>query len=301
MAASFFLLLFFLKIFFFANQSELIMVKSVRTINYDLSKPDKIYTLPSILNEISGITEINASSIACVQDENGILFIYDLIREQIIKQKFFNYNGDYEGIARVDKKIFILRSDGGLFEISDYEAADLPSQYYPTGIKAKESEGLCFDPKGNRILIAPKDYVGKKSENKNKRIIYGFNLNAKKLIEKPVFIFDLSDIKKFAFDNKIKVPMDKDKKKDEKKPIIEFRPSAIGIHPLTNKLFVVSGMERLLFVFNRNGKIEFMEKLDSDLFRQPEGITFLKNGDMLISNEGQKSKPTILRFNYLKE
>ena len=150
-------------------------------------------------------------------------------------------------------------------------------------------------------MIAPKDYVGKKSENKNKRVIYGFNLRTKKLVEEPVFIIDLSDIKKFAFENKIKVPMDKDKKKDEKKPIIEFRASAIGIHPITNKLFVLSGMERLLFVFNMNGEIEYMEKLDSDLFKQAEGITFLKNGDMLISNEGQKKKATLLRFNYLKE
>lgn len=301
MTASFYLLLFFLKILMLTNQSILNMVKPVREINYDLSKPDKIYTLPPILHEVSGITELNASSIACIQDENGILFIYDLVREQIIKHKYFSYNGDYEGIARVDKKIIILRSDGGLFEIADYEAANLLSKYYSTGINAKESEGLCFDPEENRLLIAPKDYVGKKSENKNKRIIYGFNLNTKKLTEKPVFSFDLSDIKKFAYNNKIKVPMDKDKKKDEKKPIIEFRTSAIAIHPLTNKLFVVSGMERLLFVFNRNGKIEYMEKLDSDLFRQAEGITFLKNGDMLISNEGQNKKPTIVRFNYHKE
>ena len=93
-----------------------------------------------------------------------------------------------------------------------------------------------------------------------------------------------------------------DKKKDEKKPIIEFRPSAIGIHPLTNKLFVVSGMEKLLFVFDMSGNIEFIEKLDPDIFNQPEGITFLKNGDMLISNEDKKNnKPTIVRFNYLRE
>ena len=69
----------------------------------------------------------------------------------------------------------------------------------------------------------------------------------------------------------------KDGKKGHKKePDIEFRPSEIGIHPLTNKLFVLSGMERLLFVFNMNGEIEYIKKLDPELFIQPEGITFMK-------------------------
>ena len=54
----------------------------------------------------------------------------------------------------------------------------------------------------------------------------------------------------------------------------------------------------MLFVFDMNGTIEYMEKLNPDIFNQPEGITFLKNGDMLISNEGQNKNPTLLRFNY---
>jgi len=291
----------FLQIFFSSNQSESNVERQLRAINYDLSKPDKIYYLPPILTEVSGITEINATSIACIQDENGIIFIYDLLKQNIISQIYFNYNGDYEGIARVGKKVFILRSDGILFEVPDYEAANTKPIYYNTGIQAKESEGLCFDQKGNRLLIAPKDYVGKESENKSKRVIYAFDLKSKKIIDPPVFIFDLSDLKKFALDHKVKVPMDKDKKKEKNKPIIEFRASAIGIHPLTDQLFVVSGMEKLLFVFDMNGDIEFIQKLDSDLFNQAEGITFLKNGDMLISNEGQKNKPTIIRFNYIRE
>jgi hypothetical protein len=47
-----------------------------------------------------------------------------------------------------------------------------------------------------------------------------------------------------------------------------------------------------------NGTIEYSEKLNPELFNMPEGITFFKNGDMLISNEGKDKYPTILRFNY---
>jgi hypothetical protein len=292
------LLFFLLNIFIYADQSVLTSARPVVTINYNLSSPDRTYILPQSLNEISGITGTDPSSIACIQDENGILFIYDLLKEQIKKQYSFYHNGDYEGIAFADKTIWILRSDGMLFEVTNYEPGNGKTVSYSTGIPAMDNEGLCFDRSANRLLVAPKSKVENKTAKKDQRFIFAFDLQSKKLIEKPAFVFDVSILKKFALENNIKLPKSKGKKGENIQPVLEFRPSAIGIHPLTNSLFVLSGVEKILFVFDMNGNIEFMKKLDSDLFLQPEGITFLKNGDMLISNEGQNKKPTILRFNY---
>jgi hypothetical protein len=50
-----------------------------------------------------------------------------------------------------------------------------------------------------------------------------------------------------------------------------------------------------------NSDLEHVEQLNPALFNKAEGITFLENGDMLISNEGQSKKPTVLRFNYRKK
>ena len=301
MKASCLLLIICLNLFIPADQDNKNSVRSVIPIDYNLSDPDKIIILPSSLNEISGITEINATTVAGIQDNNGILFIYDLKKEQIKMQDYFYENGDYEGIARVDNTIYVLRSDGELFEITNYESSTFKVLSYKTGIPAKDNEGLCYDQKADRLLIGPKSNVGEKSENKERRFIFSFDLKSKKLIEKPAFIFDLSVIKKFALKNKIKVPLTKPKKGHKKEPLIEFRISALGINHLTNRLFVLSGTEQLLFVFSMDGTIEYMEKLDPDLFPQPEGITFLKNGDMLISNESHGKKPTIVRINYLKK
>ncbi len=267
--------------------------KNYNPLGYDLSNPDRTFVLPGILYEISGITEIDSSTVACIQDENGVLFIYDLLKGMISKHYFFNNDGDYEGIARVGKTIFVLRSDGIIFEIPDYEAGEFTRIAHRTGIPAADNEGLCHDNYNNRLLIAPKSNII--DAKKSKRAIYGFNLKKRKLLEKPVIKFDMSDIRKFAIKNKIDLPMTG--KKDKKEPVIELRASAIGIHPLTKKLYLISGVEKLLFVFDMEGTIEYMEKLDSDLFRQPEGITFLGNGDMLISNEGRGDRATILRFN----
>jgi hypothetical protein len=279
------------------NKSYSAYIKSVNTLGYDLSAPDKTIILPGILHEISGITVIDSSSVACIQDENGIVFIYDLKIDEIKKQISFHTNGDYEGIALADKTIYILRSDGVLFKISDYTSSGFTKENFHTGIPANDNEGLCYDQKADRLLIAPKSNIGEGSEYEDKRAIYGFGMNSGTLTKKPVIDFDLSSIKKFALDNNVIKPK-KNKKKAAGEPDIRFRPSAIGIHPVTNKLYVLSGIEHMLFVFDMNGNIEYMEKLDPEVFNQPEGITFFKNGDMLISNEGQNKYATLLRFNY---
>ncbi len=280
-------------------------VKSVKSTGYNLSVPDKTILLPGELHEISGITLIDPSSLACVQDENGVIFIFDLLKNEIRDHLFFYTDGDYEGIARVDNKYYVLRSDATLFEISDNRSLNTEPKIYSTGIPASDSEGLCYDKKTKRLLIAHKSKLEKSPEFKDRSLIYGFDLRSGTLVEQPVYDFDMQAITRFALDNKIIVP-DTDKKKSkkgkkkskEKEPEINLRPSAIGIHPVTNKLFVLSAMENKLFIFSRNGTIEHIEKLDKDIFNMPEGITFFDNGDMLISNEGQNSIATLLRFNY---
>lgn len=287
-------------LFAFNNQNDKAKINRVIPIKYDLSHPDKIYKLSHSFHEISGITEMDASTIACIQDENGILFFYDLVKEKIKNLSYFYQNGDYEGITRAGKTIYVLRSDGGLFEITGYESETAKTEYYSTGIPSVNIEGLCYDQNATRLLIGPKGMVGEKSENKNRRFIYAFDLKSKKQDKNPVFIFDLKAIKKFAMDNNIKVPMKQDKKNKKEEPDIEFRISEIGINPVTKKLYVLSGMEQLLFVFDMKGNIEYIERLDPDLYNQPEGIAFLNNGDMLISNESKNKEPTIVRCNYLK-
>lgn len=265
---------------------------------YDLSRPDFSFVLPDTLREISGLTDIDSTTFACIQDENGILFIYDMFKNNIIRQYSFNIDGDYEGITRVDSLMFILRSDGTLFEISNYKSPNFKLTSFTTGIPANNNEGLCYDPDNNRLLIASKGKIAKGPEYKDKRVIYGFDLKTKKLTEKPVFEFDLSGIKQYASTNKIDIPTKTKKKGKITEPFIKFMTSAITVHPITKKLYLISASDHLFFIFNINGDIEHMEPLNPDIFNKAEGITFLDNGDMIITNEGQNKKPTLLRFNY---
>ncbi len=108
-----------------------------------------------------------------------------------------------------------------------------------------------------------------------------------------VLEFDLPAITRHAAENNIKVP-------DEAK-VINLRVSDIGIHPLTNMLYVISAANRMLFVFDEDGTVNYIEDLNPDLFNMPEGIAFHDNGDMLISNEARTNPPTILLFKYKRK
>ncbi len=269
---------------------------------YNLTAPDKSSILPDTLREVSGLTNIDSTTFACIQDENGILFIYDAINNQLKEQYTFNIDGDYEGITRVDQTIYVLRSDGTLFEIYNYTSDNFKVTSYATGIPANNNEGLCYDPDRKRLLIACKGKIGKGPEFKDKRVIYGFDLKTKTLTKEPVFDFDLQIIKEFAIKNKVDLPTKTRKQKGQPiaEPFIKFGTSAICIHPLTKKLYLLSASDHLLFIFNMDGTIEHIEQLDPTMFNKAEGITFYDNGDMLITNEGQDKKPTVLYFKYRK-
>ncbi|MBK6443762.1 MAG: SdiA-regulated domain-containing protein [Bacteroidetes bacterium] len=264
---------------------------------YDLSKPDTVLILPDTLREISGLTDIDTATIACIQDENGILFVYDILRNEIREQYNFHVDGDYEGITLVGKTMYILRSDGSLFEIVDYEARNFKLHHYTTGIPANNNEGLCYDPDNNRLLVACKSKPGKGPEYKDKRVIYGFDLSTKKLSDEPVFSFELPVIKAFAQEMKLNLAVRE--KKNGAEALIKFFPSAIAVHPVTKKLYLLSAVDHMMFIFDSTGKLEHIEQLSPKLFNKAEGITFFANGDMLITNEAQRMKPTLLRFNYL--
>lgn len=265
---------------------------------YNISKPDNVLVLPGILHEISGISFIDSVTLACVQDEIGTIFFYNLSSKEITNQISFAPKGDFEGIARSDSSIFILRSDGTLFEVANFRSGDATVNRYKTDVPSIDNEGLCNDPDRNMLLIACKEKVSKGSGPKEGRLIYGFDLQLRKLINEPVYVFDLRELKNFALKSKADIPVKSKKKSNKLVPDFKFRPSGIAIQPGSHDLFILSSDDKLLFVFGYDGNIKNIVKLDPALFNQPEGITFLKNRDLLISNEGQNRNPTMLRFNF---
>lgn len=250
--------------------------------NYIVNSPDIKLDLPPILKEISGLTILNDSTVVCVQDEKGIVFIYDIQSNRILRELEFGGDGDYEDIAKVNDTLYILRSDGTIFEFSNYSSSTSDVRIYETNIPSKDSEGLCYDSQYHRLLIGTKSKI-----EGNRKGIFSFDLVTKTLIDVPTLIFDTDLLKPNV----------------ESKGIIfggnrkfKFKLSAISINPLDSNLYVLSANEYLIFVFDFKGNLLEVAELDINLHSKAEGIAFFNNGDMLISNEGVNSKPSILRF-----
>lgn len=231
-----------------------------------LKEPIKNIKLVKELNEISGLTFLNHNSIACIQDEKAQVFILDPKNGEIKHKYDFGKNNDYEGITHNDSKFYILQSDGNIF-ISENEQKG--KKYHFKDNKKFDFEGLCLDKKNNRLLIACKEHA--KKENKNTIFIYGFSLLGNQFIKKPVFKIDKKEINK------------------------NFMPSGIAIHPNGN-IFILSSHSKNLLVLDSGGHKKKLYKLNKNLFNQPEGICFDKEGNLFISNEKKDSYPTLLKF-----
>jgi hypothetical protein len=286
------------KLFFLFCFATSLNINESAVIPYNLKKIDIKLVLPAILHEISGITILDSTTVGCIQDENGILFLYDINRSRIRKQIPFGLNGDYEGICRVNNTLYILRSDGVIFEIENYTSEKLHVKEYKTGIPAINNEGLCYDLENNRLLIGSKGKINRDPLNKDKRLIYEFNLKTKLLNQMPVLNININDINLSAKLKGIAFLKKKNKNGDLIEVGFKLNTSEIAIHPITKQLYVLSSTDHCLFIFNLNGNLEVIEPLNPNLFNKAEGLSFFPNGDMLISNEGQAHQPTMLKFKY---
>jgi len=165
---------------FFLDKSKKEMEKNNRKESTNVAITIvKKWNMPKDLTEISGISYIDGQRFACVQDELGKIFIYNATSSSVEKEISFGVPGDYEELAMVGETIWVLRADGKLFEVSNMNAAKPSVKEYSTQLTTKQDpEGLCYDKKNNRLLIAIK---GVEPGTENYKGIYAFDLASKKM------------------------------------------------------------------------------------------------------------------------
>lgn len=243
--------------------------------NADLSiSPDveieETWELPDSLEEVSGIAYLKKNRIACVQDEEGILYLFNLSTSQIEQEIEFGESGDYEGLAVWDSSAFVLKSDGSIFMVEDFLSKPKVKEFETPLRKKQDVEGLCLDKSNNSLLLAIKE---KEPETDDYKGVYEFNLE-KMEMEKEA---------RFRIDFRNEVFKEVQKKKLHK----TFKPSEINIDPSTGEFVMLDGVNSTLLILDPNGNPKEFHQLDSDDFPQPEGLTFDSRGRMYISNEGK--------------
>ena len=266
---------------------------------YDLLHPAEKIKLPEALTEVSAIDVYKKSKMVCVQDEKGSVYVYDLAKAVLKEEVGFGSKGDYEGVANVHDTIWVLSSDGNLHRIVHFNTKNQKTKEFNTPLnKENDTEGLCYDEKYNRLLIACKEKPG--AAMKGMRAIYAFDLPSGSIVTIPAYTIRLDDIRQFLRQNSAEKFMTNELRAflDPGKGDVTFQPSEIHLHPISNQLYILSSVGKLLLVLSRENKIQHIVSLDPSTFRQPEGMTFLQDGTMYIADEGGDGHGNILKFNY---
>src|SRR5688572_9511919 len=87
------------------------------------------WDLPAELQEVSGIAYLDNNRFACVQDEKGVIYIYNGNSKTIEKQIPFAGAGDYEGIAVNGNTAYVVTADGELYEVNMCGGVSAVKQY----------------------------------------------------------------------------------------------------------------------------------------------------------------------------
>ena len=255
---------------------------------YDLNSPNAAFDLEVSLREISGLTTTpKAENLAAVQDEKGQLFYINKKSGKVTPSLIFAEDGDFEGLEFVGDTLWVVKSKGRLFKLWNLDKTPYDrASFKIESLKKANIEGLGYDAKNNRLLLAQK---GDKTDDATNRAIFAFDLKNQTSSVSKAFDISLSDFQAFLADKKEKRyrHLTEDYINNPVAKGVEFGPSGVAVHPPSGNIYVLSSMNKVLIVLSAEGKILEMVKLDKNRLPQPEGICFDKDGTLYLSSEAK--------------
>lgn len=237
-------------------------------VSYNLNDPSILYLNDALL-EISGVNFYpKDSSVFAISDENGFLYKIHLTNNYLTQRWYFDKNLDYEDVFYLNNIFYVLESNGNIHALKFSPKGDTittqTTVFDPSGKKNDEFETLYFDPQKKYFIM-----LCKKCETDKKNEVTAWAYYPEKGSFAPsVFKINTDVIAKKAGLKKLK-----------------FEPSAATINPLTGDLWILSSVNEMLVIADRNGNCKEAYSLNPSIFTQPEGITFTPSGDLIISNE----------------
>ena len=238
------------------------------------------FRLPGRLREISGLATTADGRIFAHNDERAVIYEIDLAGERLVKAFGLGdpvARNDFEGIAIVDDRFYLVSSEGRLFESFEGEDDErVLFNTYGTGVgRHCEVEGLAFEPIDETFLLlckTPRDdalaeYVA----------IYRWSLRERGM----------------ATDSLIRIPREAF---TAALPGRSFHPSGIEREPRTGNYFIVAAREEAIAVVTPSGEVVSVASLPDGIHRQPEGITFTTDRKLVIADEGGSRRARLTMY-----
>lgn len=250
------------------KQEAAIVQQDTSQFSYSLTAGEP-FTMPAVLDEISGITYLSAfpHTIFAVQDEEGILFTFDLKKGEVTGEFQFAGRGDYEGVASDGTHFFVLKSNGDIFSFPIGSTDKSTVKKHAALLPNAEYESMAYDTQTKRLYVLCKSC----KDDKKAKTTTGYVLNLAPdgvLSVEKTFVIDIGEIKQL-----------------DRTMGRSFKASAMAKHPTKEEWYIISSVDRALIVTNEDFLVQQVIRFERDTFEQPEGLTFDEQLNLYISSE----------------
>ena len=247
-------------------------------------------TLPAPLHEISGLAVSGDGRVFAHGDEDATVHQIDPRSGEVGKRFSLaptgdepdlgkkpakdRVAGDFEDLAIVGDRFFLVASNGVLLEFAEgQDGVKVPYTAHPTSLgEICEVEGLTHDEPGSALLQLCKTMRSK--AERDRVTVYAWPLDAGTLVAAPRLILPWTSLEPATGAR-------------------AFNGSALEFTPGGRSLAVLAGPQRLFAEVTNEGVVVGGGALLREAHPQPESIAFLPDGTLLIASEGGKGDATL--------
>jgi uncharacterized protein YjiK len=231
------------------------------------------WRLPGRLKEISGLALSPDGRLFAVADESAVVYEINYADGKLVRAFALQdppVPGDFEGIAWLNDRIYLVTSDGILY--SSPEGADgehVEATRTDTGLGDNcEIEGLAEDARTGHLFFVCKGQI---SGGKMRDLqIFEWSVGDQKLVRS--ISSPLADIRR-ALDTK------------------DLNPSGIVMDRANNRFIIVAAQQRALVELSLDGQLIGARRFSQPgRHRQAEGIELTSSGKLLVADEGGEGK-----------
>ena len=245
---------------------------------------DARWELPDALREVSGLADTPDGRVFAHADERAVIFELDMRRQRIAKSFTMGHQGapgDFEGIAVVGGRFWLVTSDGFLYESGEgANGTDVSFRTYDTGVGTQcEVEGLAYDPGAATLLLACKE--PRVRELRGMVAVFAWSVARRALVDR----------------NGVRVRADS---LARRAGVSAFHPSSIERDPITGHWLLLAARERAVVEITPQGRVVAGVALARKDHRQPEGIAIASDRTLLIADEGAGRRGTLTTYRYAR-
>lgn len=242
--------------------------------------PLAVWILPPQLHEISGLTLTPDGRVFAHNDENGRVIQIDPKTGIVVKRFMLQGDptGDFEAIAHVGPDIYLLESNGRLYQFQEgADGAHVPYTRYDTRLGREcDFEGLAYDAANSWLLLACKRVITKNL--KNELVIYRL----------PLPTTDTSSLSMLTIPKVEVIGTNRWR---------NFQPSDMAIDPANGNYVLIASQEKGIAVITPGGGVVRSEPLPGN-HQQAEGVAVTRDGILIVSDEARHKPAAITLYRW---